>query len=63
MLGLSVVWPFARTLFGFRPLHLDDLALTLGAGIVLLAILELFKLFFARADARTRARGELSPTG
>jgi Ca2+-transporting ATPase len=57
MLGLSVVWPFARTLFGFGPLHLDDLALTLGAGIVLLAVLELFKLFFARADARTRARG------
>ena len=61
MLGLSVVWPFARALFGFGPLHLDDLALTLGAGIVLLAVLELLKLLFVRADARTRARGELLP--
>jgi P-type Ca2+ transporter type 2C len=63
MLGLSLAWPFARMLFGFGPLHLDDLALTLGAGIVLLAILEFFKLLFARADARAHPRGELSPTG
>ena len=30
MLGLTLLWPFASDLFRFGPLHLDDLALTLG---------------------------------
>jgi P-type Ca2+ transporter type 2C len=35
--------PFVSDLFAFGPLHADDLALTLGAGIVVLVSLELLK--------------------
>ena len=33
MLSLTLLWPFASDLFRFGPLHLDDLALTVGAGV------------------------------
>ena len=41
ILALTLLWPFASGLFAFGPLHADDLALTLGAGIVVLVVLEL----------------------
>ena len=47
VLGLSLVWPSARDLFRFGPLHFDDLVLTLGSGAVLVILLELLKPFFA----------------
>ena len=31
LLALSLLWPAARDLFRFGPLHADDLALTVGA--------------------------------
>jgi Ca2+-transporting ATPase len=43
VLGLALFWPVARQLFRFGPLHADDLLLTVGAGIVVLAVLELWK--------------------
>jgi Ca2+-transporting ATPase len=43
MLGVTLLWPFARSLFRFGPLHVDDLALTLGAGLVVLVLLEALK--------------------
>ena len=43
ILALSLLWPFASKLFAFGPLHADDLALTLGAGIIALIALELLK--------------------
>jgi Ca2+-transporting ATPase len=43
MLGLTLLWPFARSLFRFGPLHLDDLTLTLAAGVFVLVVLELLK--------------------
>jgi P-type Ca2+ transporter type 2C len=43
MLSMTLLWPFARGLFRFGPLHLDDLALTLGAGVLVLVFLELLK--------------------
>jgi Ca2+-transporting ATPase len=43
ILALSLLWPAARTLFAFGPLHTDDLAVTLGAGVMALVILELLK--------------------
>ncbi len=43
ILGLSLVWPDAAALFRFGPLHADDLALTLAAGIVVLVVLETLK--------------------
>jgi Ca2+-transporting ATPase len=43
ILGLALLWPAASDLFRFGPLHRDDLALALGAGLALLLILELLK--------------------
>ena len=43
ILGLSLVWPAASALFRFGPLHADDLALTLAAGMVVLVVLETLK--------------------
>jgi Ca2+-transporting ATPase len=43
ILGLSLLWPAASALFRFGPLHADDLALTLAAGIVVLIVLETLK--------------------
>jgi len=43
VLSLSLLWPLARALFRFGPLHVDDLAVTIGAGAVLLLLLEVVK--------------------
>jgi len=43
ILALTLAWPVAAHLFRFGPLHADDLALALGAGMVVLLILEFFK--------------------
>jgi len=47
-LSLTMLWPFARELFRFGPLHVDDLAVTLGAGIVVLVFLEVLKFLYTR---------------
>jgi len=39
----TLLWPFATNLFRFGPLHLNDLAVTIGAGFAVLACLELLK--------------------
>ena len=44
ILSLTLLWPFASSLFRFGPLHVDDLALTIGAGLAVLLVLELLKL-------------------
>jgi Ca2+-transporting ATPase len=52
MLGVTLLWPFARDLFRFGPLHGDDLALTFGAGVLVLAVLEGAKAWwFGRSQA------------
>ena len=43
LLGIVLFWLPARDLFRFGPLHLDDLALCLGAGIVILLLLDCLK--------------------
>jgi Ca2+-transporting ATPase len=43
ILGLSLLWPAASRLFRFGPLHGDDLALTLFAGVIVLIVLEMLK--------------------
>ena len=43
VLGLSLLWPLVQGLFGFGQLHPDDLAVTVGAGIVLFVLLEAVK--------------------
>jgi P-type Ca2+ transporter type 2C len=43
MLSLTLLWPFMSDLFRFGPLHMDDLALTFGAGALVLVVLEVLK--------------------
>ena len=43
LLGLTLLWPFAANLLRFGPLHLNDLAVTVGAGLVVLLALEFTK--------------------
>lgn len=46
ILSLTLLWPFASGLFRFGPLHPDDLALTVGTGVVVLVALEFIKPFW-----------------
>ena len=55
ILALTLKWPFASRLFRFGPLHPDDLALTVGAGLVVFACLDLIKLVL-RGKSSTMAR-------
>ena len=56
VLGLTLLWPFASELFRFGPLHWDDLALTLGAGVLVLIVLEVIKPFWrARLEPGIKA--------
>jgi Ca2+-transporting ATPase len=50
MLAATLLWPAARTLFRFGPLHLDDLALVLGAGVFVLAFLKAMKGLLLRSS-------------
>ncbi|MEO8559883.1 MAG: cation-translocating P-type ATPase [Rhodospirillales bacterium] len=55
MLAVTLLWPVATNLFRFGPLHANDLALTFGAGVVVLVVLEFLKplcrgLFAGRGD-------------
>lgn len=43
MLALTLGWPVAQALFRFGPLHANDLAVTVGAGVAVLLLLELVK--------------------
>ncbi len=45
ILALTLEWPLAADLFRFGPLHPDDLALTVGAGVIVFACLDALKLF------------------
>ncbi|HXH45255.1 MAG TPA: cation-translocating P-type ATPase [Bradyrhizobium sp.] len=47
ILAAALLWPRASSLFRFGPLHPDDLAITLGAGFLLLTVLELLKPIWA----------------
>jgi Ca2+-transporting ATPase len=54
MLAVTLLWPTARALFRFGPLHADDLSLTLGVGVTVLITLELLKAvghYFKRKQA------------
>jgi Ca2+-transporting ATPase len=47
-LALVLVWPQARALFGFGAVHGHDMAIALGAGVVLMAVLEVAKALGAQ---------------
>ncbi|MBI3507754.1 MAG: cation-translocating P-type ATPase [Proteobacteria bacterium] len=50
ILSISLLWPAARELFRFGPLHADDLAVTLGAGAAMVAVLEFAKSVWPRGQ-------------
>ncbi len=43
MLGITLLLPFAQRMFRFGPLHTDDLAMTVAAGLATILILEFLK--------------------
>lgn len=47
ILGLTLAWPMAANLFRFGPLHANDLALTLLAGLIVLLLREGLKPWWA----------------
>lgn len=51
MLSLTLLWPFARALFRFGPLHAGDLAIAATAGVAVLLVLEAAKLIRSSARA------------
>ncbi|WP_448032881.1 cation-translocating P-type ATPase [Bradyrhizobium liaoningense] len=48
VLATALFWPPASSLFRFGPLHLDDLMIPLGAGLLLITVLELLKPIWGR---------------
>ncbi len=44
ILAATLKWRFAADLFGFGPLHRDDLGLTASAGVAVFAFLDFLKL-------------------
>jgi Ca2+-transporting ATPase len=52
ILAASLLWPWARELFRFGPLHADDLAVSLAAGIAMVGLLEIAKLVHQRRATR-----------
>ena len=56
LLALTLLWPVARGLFRFGPLHGDDIALVLGAAAVMIGVLEPVKAVIRRMSATARAR-------
>ncbi|MBX9619548.1 MAG: cation-translocating P-type ATPase [Hyphomicrobiales bacterium] len=53
MLAATLVIPFISTLFRFGPLHVDDLLITFGAGVVVLVVLEMLKPIWRAVFGRT----------
>ncbi len=50
ILAVSLMWPQASELFRFGPLHADDLAVTLAAGIAMVVVLEAIKSVWLRGQ-------------
>lgn len=55
VLALSLLWPFARGVFRFGPLHAADLTLTLGVGAGVLLLLEGLKRLWREVPAQPGA--------
>ena len=51
ILGIAMFWPPSQSLFRFGSLHVYDVMIAVTSGILLLAILELVKMFF-RVNSR-----------
>ncbi|MBL8675244.1 MAG: cation-translocating P-type ATPase, partial [Rhodospirillales bacterium] len=60
LLAVTLLWAWARDLFRFGPLHADDLAVTLAAGVVVFLLLEATKPLWRRNPTARRARARQS---
>jgi len=49
VLTVALTWPPAMALFRFGPFHIDDLAVSAGAGLSLLFLMEVIKPFWRKA--------------
>ncbi|MBX9759698.1 MAG: cation-translocating P-type ATPase, partial [Beijerinckiaceae bacterium] len=56
LLAITLLWPTARDLFRFGPLHGDDILVTLAAGAMLVALLEALKFVFGRESGQRKTR-------
>jgi Ca2+-transporting ATPase len=56
LLSVTVFWSPAREVFRFGPLHAGDLAETVGAGLVVMLLLEMAK-HLARPRSPTSGKG------
>jgi Ca2+-transporting ATPase len=48
-MSLTMLYPAARNLFGFGPLHADDLAVVFAAGVLVFVVLDGLKFLYARS--------------
>jgi Ca2+-transporting ATPase len=48
LLATTLALPFARHLFGFGPLHPDDLAVVLAVGLLTILLLDAVKPYWRR---------------
>jgi hypothetical protein len=62
-LGLTLLLPFASTLFGFGPLHADDLVLTLAAGAAVLVFARPAQAILAPPTTLVTRGAALLPVG
>jgi Ca2+-transporting ATPase len=60
MLAATLLIPFISTLFRFGPLHADDLILTVGAGVIVLVLLEVLKPLWRMAFDRRKTDAMLA---
>ena len=49
VLAVALLWPPAMTLFRFGPFHVDDLAVSVAAGAVVLLAMEAIKPFWRKS--------------
>ena len=55
VLAVTLTWQPAMDLFRFGPLHVDDLGVTLLAGVTILVVLQLAKPIWRKASRPARA--------
>ena len=51
VLALALVVPFVRDLFSFGPLHMHDAAIVAGSGVLVVVVLDAFKLAFLKTKS------------
>ncbi len=61
VLAVSLLWPWASALLRFGPLHADDIAVTVAAGMATILVLEIVKAVAHRLERSAGPRGTALP--